>query len=151
MSKDSIKNDSTKNPNYSMRWHPDFRYLSNKMVNITLKPFKQVEPSVTDKEAYRVSLASLRGEIAQGSGKIDVGQYSIPAGKEYDPRFDFSFLNRKDLTIVELDDHIKVMKRQLEEADAELSERIKAELVNAEAKKQSLENEQKDENNKVTK
>ena len=151
MSKETIKNDSTKNPNYFMRWHPDFRYLSNKMVNITLKPFKQVEPSVTDKEAYRVTLASLRGEIAQGSGKIDVGQYSIPAGKEYDPKFDFSFLNRKDLTIVELDDHIKVMKRQLEEADAELSERIKAELVNAEAKKQSLENEQKDENNKVTK
>ena len=151
MSKESNKNDLNEKTIYSMRWHPDFRYLSKKMVNIPLKPFKQVEPSVTDKEAYRVSLASLRGEIAQGSGKIDVGQYSIPAGKEYDPRFDFSFLNRKDLTIVELDDHIKVMKRQLEEADSELSERIKAELANAESKRQSLENEQKDENNKVTK
>lgn len=142
---------SNDNSNYSMRWHPNFRYLSNKMVNISLKPFTQVEPSVTDKEAYRVSLASLRGELAQGTGKIDVGQFSIPAGKEYDPKFDFSFLNRKDLTIVELDDHIKIMKRQLEDADTELSERIKAELANAESKKQSLENEQKDENNKVTK
>lgn len=151
MSKELNKNDFTEIPNYSMRWHPDFRYLSNKKINITLNPFKQVEPSVTDKEAYRVSLASLRGELAQGSGKIDVGQYSIPAGKEYDPRFDFSFLNRKDLTIVELDDHIKIMKRQLEDADSELSERIKAELANAESKKQSLETEQKDENNKVTK
>lgn len=150
MSKELNKTDLIENPNYSIRWHPDFRYLSNKKVNISLKPFKQVEPSVTDKEAYRVTLASLRGELAQGSGKIDVGQYSIPAGKEYDPRFDFSFLNRKDLTIVELDDHIKVMKRQLEEADAELSERIKVELANAESKRQSLENEQKDENNKVT-
>lgn len=151
MSKELNKNDFNENPNYSMRWHPDFRYLSNKKINTTLKPFKQVEPSVTDKEAYRVSLASLRGELAQGSGKIDVGQYSIPAGKEYDPRFDFSFLNRKDLTIVELDDHIKLMQRQLEEADNELSERIKVELANAENKKQSLETEQKDENNKVTK
>lgn len=151
MSKDSIINDSNEKPNYSLRWHPDFRYISKKTININLEPFKQVEPSVTDKEAYRVSLASLRGELAQSSGKIDVGQYSIPAGKEYDPKFDFSFLNRKDLTIVELDDHIKVMKRQLEEADSELSERIKAELANAESKKQTLENEQTNSNDKVTK
>lgn len=151
MSKESNKNEFTENPNYSMRWHPDFRYRNNKMINVPLKCFDSTEPSVTDKEAYRVTLASLRGELAQGSGKIDVGQYSIPAGKEYDPRFDFSFLNRKDLTIVDLDEHIKIMKRQLEEADSELSERIEAELANAESKKQSLENEQKDENNKVTK
>lgn len=151
MSKEMNKNDFNEIPNYSMRWHPDFRYLSNKKLNIPLKPFEQVEPSVTDKEAYRVTLASLRGELAQGSGKIDAGQYSIPAGKEYDPRFDFSFLNRKDLTIVELDEHINIMKRQLEEANSELSERIKVELANAQNKKQSLENEQKDENNKVSK
>ena len=139
------------NPNYSSRWFPDFRYRNSKKINVPLKCFESTEPSITDKEAYRVSLASLRGEIAQGTGKIDVGQYSIPAGKEYDPKFDFSFLNRKDLTIVELDEHIKVMKRQLEEADSELSERIKAELANAESKKQTLENEQKDGNDKVTK
>lgn len=150
MSKDFNKNELPDNSNYSMRWLPDFRYRINKMINVPLKCFDSTEPSVTDKEAYRVTLASLRGELAQGSGKIDVGQYSIPAGKEYDPNFDFSFLNRKDLTIVELDDHIKVMKRQLEEADSELSERIKAELANAESKKQTLEKEQKDENNKVT-
>ena len=150
MSKENRYNESN-NPDYSMRWLPDFRYRNFKMINVPLNCFESTEPSVTDKEAYRVTLASLRGELAQGSGKIDVGQYSIPAGKEYDPNFDFSFLNRKDLTIVELDDHIKIMKRQLEEADSELSERIKAELANAENKKQSLENEQKDENNKVTK
>ena len=151
MSKELNKNDSIEYTNYSLRWHPDFRYLSKKQVNIPLNPYTQVEPSVTDKEAYRVSLASLRGELAQGTGKIDVGQYSIPAGKEYDPNFDFSFLNRKDLTIVELDDHIKIMKRQLEQADSELSERIKAELANAESKRQTLESDQKNENDKVTK
>ena len=136
---------------YSIRWHPDFRYRNYKMINVPLRCFESTEPSVTDKEAYRVSLASLRGELAQGSGKIDVGQYSIPAGKEYDPNFDFSFLNRKDLTIVELDDHIKVMKRQLQEADSELSERIKAELANAQSKRETLEKEQTNENDKVTK
>ena len=149
MTKD-IRNNNPEVPDYTIRWHPDFRYLTNKKVNITLKPFTQVEPTVTDKEAYRVTLASLRGEIAQGSGKIDVGQYSIPAGKEYDPRFDFSFLNRKDLTIVELDDNIRIMKRQLEDADAELSERIKAELANAESKRETLEKEQTNKNDKVT-
>lgn len=150
MTKDTY-NKPEPNPDYSSRWFPDFRYRNYKKINVPLNCFESSEPSVTDKEAYRVSLASLRGEIAQGSGKIDVGQYSIPAGKEYDPRFDFSFLNRKDLTIVELDDHIKVMQRQLEEADAELSERLKVELANAESKRQTLENEQKNENDKVTK
>lgn len=150
MTKD-IYNKSEINPDYSSRWFPDFRYRNYKKINVPLHNFESTEPSVTDKEAYRVTLASLRGELAQGSGKIDAGQYSIPAGKEYDPNFDFSFLNRKDLTVVELDNYIKIMKRQLEEADNELSERIEAELANAESKKQSLENEQKDENNKVTK
>ena len=150
MSKE-IRYNTPENSDYSIRWHPDFRYRNYKMINVPLRCFESTEPSVTDKEAYRVSLASLRGELAQGSGRIDVGQYSIPAGKEYDPNFDFSFLNRKDLTIVELDEHIKVMKRQLEEADSELSERIKAELANAESKKETLEKEQTNENDKVTK
>ena len=149
MSKE-ISSNTQKVPDYSIRWHPDFRYLNNKKIKVPLRCFESTEPSVTDKEAYRVSLASLRGEIAQGSGKIDVGQYSIPAGKEYDPNFDFSFLNRKDLTIVELDEHIKVMKRRLEEADSELSERIKAELANAESKKETLEKEQTNKNDKVS-
>lgn len=149
MSKE-IRYNTPEVPDYTIRWHPDFRYLNYKKINVPLRCFESTEPSVTDKEAYRVSLASLRGELAQGSGKIDVGQYSIPAGKEYDPNLDFSFLNRKDLTIVELDEHIKVMKRQLEEADSELSDRIKAELANAESKKETLEKEQTNKNDKVS-
>lgn len=135
--------------NYTSRWFPDFRYRNEKKIDISLKCFDSTEPSVTDKEAHRVSLASLRGELAQGAGKIDVGSYSIPAGQEYDPDKDFSFLNRKDLTIVELDDYIKVMKRRLEEEDSALSERIKTELANAQKKKESLEKDQKDKNDKV--
>ena len=142
-------NGKTNPSNYAIRWRPDFRYVYNKYEQIPLDLFKSTEPSVTDKEAYRISLASLRGEIAQGTGKIDVGSYSLKAGEEYDPKKDFSFLNRKDLTIVELDDYIKIMKRQLEEADSELEVKIKSELAKAEKTKQKLEKETVNENNSV--
>ena len=101
-----MKNETSFDISYAMRWRPDFRYTSNKHIEVSSNNFKSSEPSVTDKEAYRVTLASLRGEIAQSSGKIDVGSYSLKAGEEYDPSKDFSFLNRKDLTIVELDEWI---------------------------------------------
>lgn len=144
-----MKNENINENNYDVRWRPDFRYTDNKFAKITLNNFKSTEPSVTDKEAYRLTLASLRGEIAQGNGKIDVGSYSIKAGEEYDPKKDFSFLNRKDLTIVELDDYIKVMKRQLEEADAELETQIKEELAKAEKTKQTLEKSTENKNESV--
>ena len=134
---------------YGIRWRPDFRYCDDKHIQVPLNNFKSTEPSVTDKEAYRLTLASLRGELAQGSGRPDVGSYSIKAGEEYDSKKDFSFLNRKDLTIVELDEHIKIMKRQLEEADSELSGRIEKELASAEKKRQSLEKEQTSKNDNV--
>lgn len=138
------------NCDFSVRWRPDWRYTDNKFVSVPLNNFKSTEPSVTDKEAYRVTLASLRGEIAQGSGKIDVGSYSLKAGEEYNPDTDFSFLHRKDLTIVELDDYMNIMRRRLEEADEVLTEKIQKELASAEKKRQSLENEQKDKNSKVS-
>ena len=144
----NAKNDSN---NYAIRWRPDFRYTDNKFIEVPLNNFKSTEPSVTDKEAYRVSLASLRGELAQGTGKIDVGSYSLKAGEEYNPKMDFSFLNRKDLTIVELDDYIKVMKRTLEESDEQLSEQIKAELASAEKKRQTMEKETVNKNDNVEK
>lgn len=87
-----MKNEVSENPNYNLRFRPDFRYCNNKLMEISVDLFKSTEPSVTDKDAYRLSLASLRGQIAQGSGRIDVGSYSIKAGEEYDPKKDFSFL-----------------------------------------------------------
>lgn len=136
---------------FAIRWRPDWRYTNQKFISVSLNNFKSTEPSVTDKEAYRVTLASLRGEIAQGSGRPDVGSYSLKAGEEYNPNLDFSFLNRKDLTIVEIDDYMKVMKRQLEEADSELSVRIEKELASAEKKKQTLEKETVNKNDQVSK
>lgn len=144
-----MKNENINENNYDVRWRPDFRYTDNKFTKITLNNFKSTEPSVTDKEAYRLTLASLRGEIAQGNGKIDVGSYSIKAGEKYDPNKDFSFLNRKDLTIVELDDYIKIMKRKLEEADEELEVQIKEELAKAEKTKQNLEKDTSNKNESV--
>lgn len=140
----------TNSINYAMRWFPDFRYRDDKRTSIELKNFDSTEPSITDKEAYRITLASLRGELAQGNGKIDVGSYSLKAGEEYDPSKDFSFLNRKDLTIVELDDYMKIMKQQLEEADESLSEKIKAELAKAEKTRESLEKETVNKNNSMS-
>lgn len=135
---------------FAVRWRPDFRYRDDKFINASLNNFVSTEPSVTDKEAYRVTLASLRGELAQGAGKIDVGSYSLKAGEEYDPSRDFSFLNRKDLTIVELDEAIATMKQQLEKADAQLEVRIKNELANAEKKRQTLEKNTISKNDKVS-
>lgn len=149
MKTEKDSNETINFSNFAIRWRPDFRYTDKKFVEVSLSNFKSSEPSVTDKEAYRVSLASLRGELAQGTGKIDVGSYSLKAGEEYNPKMDFSFLNRKDLTIVELDDYIKVMKRTLEESDEELSEQIKVELASAEKKRQSLEKDSADKNDKV--
>lgn len=131
------------------RWRPDFRYTDSKLVDVELKPFKSTEPSVTDKEAYRLTLSSLRGELAQGSGRIDVGSYSLKAGQEYNPELDFSFLNRKDITIVEVDDYIKTLRERFESEDKELSEVVKAELAKAENKKEQLEKDAADKNSEV--
>ena len=144
-----MKNENVSEYSSIPRWRPDFRYTDEKFISVPLNNFKSTEPSITDKEAYRLTLASLRGQLAQGSGKIDVGSYSLKPGEEYDPSRDFSFLNRKDLTIVELDDYMKVMKRKLKEADAELSEKIKAELASAEKNRQTLEKDTVNKNDKV--
>lgn len=121
------------------RWKPDFRYQKEKLVDVSLNNCKIKDDSVTDKEAYRVTLASLRGTLsAQGMGSPTVGSYSIPAGEKYDPRTDFSFLNRPDITIVQLDEYIADFKKRLETADSVLSQRIKDELALVEAKKTEL-------------
>ena len=131
------------------RWRPDFRYSDKKFIDVPLNNFKSTEPSVTDKEAYRLTLASLRSQLAQGTGKIDVGSYSLKPGEEYNPKLDFSFLNRKDITIVELDNYTKRLRAELEANDLELSEKIKAELASAEKKREVLVKETTDKNTEI--
>lgn len=142
-------NEKTDTINYAVRWRPDWRYSSDKFITVELNNFKSSEPSVTDKEAYRVTLASLRGELAQGSGNPKVGSYSLKEGQEYDPKTDFSFLNRKDLTIVELDEYIKVMKENLNDFDGKLNTEIEEQLAKAQHKREQLEKDSSDKNSEV--
>lgn len=123
---------------YTKRFKPDYAYQENKFIDVPLNNFKSTEESVTDKEAYRVNLATLRGQLASGSGSPIVGSYSIPAGKEYDKRFDFSYLNRPDVTIVELDNYIENMKANLEHYDNDLKLQIQDEIKQAELKVESM-------------
>lgn len=124
--------------NYTKRFKPDYAYQENKFVDVPLNNFKSTEESITDKEAYRVNLSTLRGQLASGSGSPTVGSYSIPAGKEYDKRFDFSYLNRPDLTIVELDNYIESMKSNLEHYDSDLKLQIQDEIKQAELKAETM-------------
>ena len=131
-----MANVKTENP-FLTRFSPDCRFTGRKeQIKITLE--KPSAPSITDKEAYRLTLASLRGNLAQGSGSPNVGSYSIPAGKEYDEKFDFSYLNRPDITIVMLDEYIKHFEERLKNSDESLAEQIKLELAKAEEKRSEL-------------
>lgn len=132
------------------RWNPDYRYREDKLCDAPLENFKSTECSITDKEAYRVTLASLRGNLASmPGGSATVGQYSLKGGEEYDVTKDFSFLNRPDLTIVQLDEYIEAFKDAIEAHDEKLNADIEAqlkmlndkrsELVKAEAQKEKNE------------
>lgn len=111
------------------RWNPDYRYREDKLYDASLNNFKSKDPSITDKEAYRVTLASLRGNLASmPGGSATVGQYSLKGGEEYDVTKDFSFLNRPDLTIVQLDEYIEHFKEANRQYDEKLSADIEAQL-----------------------
>lgn len=121
------------------RWKHDFRYQEDKFVDVQLHGFESTEKSLTDKEAFRVSLASLRGQLASGSGSPTVGSYSLKAGEAYNSDFDFSFLNRPDLSLVELHEYIEDTRKRLESFDDNLRIKISNELAKAEAKAKELE------------
>ena len=75
------KLDFSKNPTV-FKWLPDFRYRKDKTIKEEVERFKSSEKSVTDKEAYRITLASMRGVLgsATGIGSITSGNYEIPSG-----------------------------------------------------------------------
>lgn len=120
------------------RWKPDFRYQNEKLIDVELKGFVSTEKSLTDKEKYRINLASLRGQLASGLGSPTVGSYSLQAGEDYNPDNDFSFLNRPDLSLVELHEFIERKKAELEKFDSDLNFKIQDELKNAQSKLEEL-------------
>lgn len=115
-----------------MRWKPNFRYLKNKTDEFPLSNFLSLDDSVTDKESY----IDLGNNSTGGTGQTP--SYSIPAGEDYDPNNDFSYLNRPDITIVDLDNYIEDFKKRLESADDALRAKIEKELSELQEKRDNL-------------
>lgn len=147
----SEKLDFPKNPTV-IKWLPDFRYRKDKTIAEEVERFKSTEQSVTDKEAYRITLASMRGVLASasGNGSITAGNYEIPAGKEYDPTLDMSFFHRPDIGIVEIDEATARLKSQLEKYDSDLKLQIQKELDYATKKRAELVKQEKENNTQKT-
>lgn len=122
------------------RWRPDFRYVHDKTEDVPIECFTSTEKSCTDKEAYRVTLASLRGTLAssQGMGSINKSAYDLKPGEEYDPQKDLSYFYRPDVTVVEIDEACARLKSQLDSFNGELKQKIKEELAKAEVKRSDL-------------
>lgn len=121
---------NTGNP-LTKRYPPNNRFIAgdfNKQVEVHIR-IDNFGESVVDKESYRLSLTSKRGAI--GNGYSNVGQYMFNDGK-YDPTLDFSYVMRKDLSIVEIDRYIESRKAELEKADEALKASIEKQIANAE-------------------
>ena len=129
-----------KNP-YLLRFKPDYRYVTNKKTIYNLSTtnggFISTDESITDKEAYAINFASERGDIAS-VGASRTGVYSIKVGEEYDPKNDFSYLNRPDITLVDLDNYIEDFKYRLENSDEQLKQKLTEELQNLQNKRDEL-------------
>lgn len=103
-------------------------------------------PSKTDKEAYRVTLASVRGMLDKGMfGGLNESSYSLQDGV-YNPDLDFSYLRRKDLTIVDIDNYIKTMESNLVKFDGDLKERIEETIAEAKVLKDDVSKETSSDN-----
>lgn len=126
---------------FLVRFRPDYRYRSDKKTEYKLTTstggFVSIDDSITDKEAFAINFASERGDMSS-LGASREGVYSIPSGQDYDPNHDFSYLNRPDITIVDLDNYIESFKERLEHADLALKSSLENELKNLESKKNEL-------------
>lgn len=139
MKTENIENEN-QNP-FLTRFKPDYRYCKDKKTFYKLSNsnggFISKQDSITDKEAYAINFASERGDIAS-LGASRTGVYSIKQGEKYDPNNDFSYLNRPDLTLVDLDNYIQDFKCRLENSDEKLSQQLTEELKNLQDKRNEL-------------
>ncbi len=126
---------------FLIRFKPDYRYVKDKKTIYNLSTsnggFNSKDESITDKEAFAINFASERGDIAS-LGASRTGVYSMKPGEEYDPKNDFSYLNRPDLTLVELDEYIEDFKYRLENSDESLKQKLTDELKNLQDKRDDL-------------
>ena len=123
----------TSNP-FTKRYAPNTRYTLGAFKEQTIVPVRidSFGESVVDKESYRLSLTSKRGAI--GYGSATVGRYMFENGK-YNPDSDFSYIMRKDVSIVEIDKYIERKEAELQMADKNLAEQIQYEIDQAKAQK----------------
>lgn len=125
------------------RYPVNSRFLNNGIYNnqVQIKPtFIEVGESVTDKESYRLTMASKRGALGSINSFGDFSNskaYMFPDG-QYDSQKDFSLLLRKDLSIVELDEIIANLTEKQKSADADLKSEIEEQLSLANQKKDEL-------------
>lgn len=110
------------------RYPPNHRFINGAFRNQTLIEENLVVygESITDKESYRLSLASARGSrVNLGSGSK--GEYMYQDGK-YNSQLDYSFLFRPGLSIVELDCYIKGLQERLKASDENLKADIQQQI-----------------------
>lgn len=128
---------------FNVRKLPNSSFLGLKLIEVSDEKDKKDKEytgkSFTDKEAYRVTLASARGNLKQIlATPIDKKAYSIPAGKTIDDIIDTSYMRRPDLTIADIDDYIHRTEALLKDADNELKVQIESELEQAQQAKEAL-------------
>lgn len=137
---DKTENANIKNK-FLVRFKPDYRYTKDKKTEYKLNTssggFVSHDDSITDTEAFAINFASERGDMSS-LGASREGVYSIPAGQKYDPNNDFSYLNRPDITLVDLDNYIQAFKDRLESADKALKSSLENELKNLQSKRNEL-------------
>lgn len=121
---------------FLFRYPPNTRFINGAFKNqIEQKIVKDdFGESIVDKESYRLSLASKRGAI--GNGSAQSGWYMFPDGK-YNELNDFSTFMRKDLTIVDIDRYIEQMKLKLENSDETIRKDIQDQIEAAQAYKEN--------------
>lgn len=126
---------------FLVRFKPEYRYVKDKKTIYNLSTsnggFNSKDESITDKEAFAVNFASERGDIAS-LGASRTGVYSMKPGEKYNPKNDFSYLNRPDLTLVDLDEYIQDFKIRLEHSDEQLKQKLTDELQSLQYKRDEL-------------
>lgn len=131
------ENNSLKETNpFLFRYQPNNRFINGAWKNQEEQKIVKDNfgVSVTDKESYRLSLASKRGAI--GSGSAQSGWYMFQDGK-YNPQKDFSYILRQDLSIVDIDRYIEQLTNKLQSSDKELRAEIQEQLDAAQAYKEN--------------
>lgn len=133
---------------FLFRYPPNTRFsvgAFSKQNLVTLNPINFGD-SVTDKESYRLSLVGKSGSISS-IGQSQQGWYMFPDGI-YSFDKDFSYVMRKDLSIVEIDNYIKKMTEAQKNADKTLQAEIETQLQKAYEAKEKLESKTADDGGK---